>query len=207
MIFLFKQEIVLLPLDRLKYVSVHVHMKKMLLNTFLCTYLRASSWHPLKRVVTMTARHRVEGIPSHVIVARTPDSIPVSIQFYENRNPSIHHTGRILDVERVYVSTANPTRDLSLVASDPGIYVNMNNNMANVKDVTLSDINLHVRYEPVVTFTEHPNVMLTMITFQLMTLESNQEKSEALILAKEKRPPRLIPKEYLSDIFTLAKMR
>jgi hypothetical protein len=67
--------------------------------------------------------------------------------------------------------------------------------MPNVKDVTLNGTNLHVRYDLAVTFTEHPNVVLYMITFQLMTLQSNKEMSEALYLAMEIRPPRLLPKE------------
>jgi hypothetical protein len=56
-----------------------------------------------------TTRYLVERIPSHVIRTYTNNFSPVNIQFYENRNPSINHTGRVLDVERVYVSTANPT--------------------------------------------------------------------------------------------------
>ncbi len=92
-----------------------------------------------------TTRYLVRGIPSQLIRIHTDDLIPVNIQFYKNRNPSINYThildllinstkagnllpsinytGRVFNVERVYMSTtATPTGNISLVASDQVVH-------------------------------------------------------------------------------------
>jgi len=129
----------------------------------------------------MTERFVHPRTPFRTIRIRTRR--PITIQFYENRNPSIHRHGNNLnfEVERMYFTTPRGD-DITLPASKEAVYHAIHRNMGFFQSVRLLNATVgHLRFEDGATI---GGLGVRLIIFEFMTSSSHANGSRMLDMAR-----------------------